>query len=457
MTPDSVDIAVIGSGPAGMAAATCAADHGASVVLLDEQQTPGGQIYRAVTAVTEAQSKILGKDYLDGRVLTDRLAQSSVQLIAGATVWSIDNNAIVTYSQQQSAYRLQAKTVIIATGALERPYPIPGWTLPGVMTVGAAQILLKTSNLVPQKPILAGTGPLLYTVANQFIKAGVDITAIVDTVSPAHYIKAAKHFPAFTPGYIATGLSYLKNIKTANIPHYKNCRALKVTGANTATGIEFQHNGKHLTFATHTVLLHQGVIPNTQLSRSLRLDHYWHPLQRCFHPTVDDWGKTSNNSIKIAGDGAGIGGAIIAEQQGTITALGALADLEIITLKTSTTLATTAKRAARKLTRLRTFLDTLYAPPSECFAPANDTIICRCEEVTAGDIREYAQLGCVGPNQTKSFGRCGMGPCQGRYCGNTVTEILAAQHNLTHDEVGAYRIRTPVKPVTLQELASLHD
>ena len=457
MTPDSVDIAVIGSGPAGMAAATCAAEHGASVVLLDEQQTPGGQIYRAVTTVTESQSEILGTDYFNGRALTDRLAQSSVQLLAGATVWSIDNNAIVTYSQQQTAFRLQAKTVIIATGALERPYPIPGWTLPGVMTVGAAQILLKASNIVPQKPILAGTGPLLYTVANQFIKAGVDITAIVDTVSPSHYIKAAKHFPAFTPGYIGTGLSYLKNIKASGIPHYKNCRTLKVTGENTATGIEFQHKGKKLTLEANTVLLHQGVIPNTQLSRSLRLDHYWHPLQRCFHPTVDAWGKTSNNSIRIAGDGAGIGGAIIAEHKGTIAALGAITDLGILAPETSKTLATTAIRATRKLGRLRDFLDTLYTPPPECFAPGNDTIICRCEEVTAGDIREYAQLGCVGPNQTKSFGRCGMGPCQGRYCGNIVTEILAAQHNLTHDEVGAYRIRSPVKPVTLQELASLHD
>lgn len=106
---------------------------------------------------------------------------------------------------------------------------------------------------------------------------------------------------------------------------------------------------------------------------------------------------------------------------------------------------------------IRPFLDKLYAPPKEFLTPADEVNICRCEEVSAGAIRSYVKFGCSGPNQTKAFGRSGMGPCQGRYCGLTVTEILATENNLSHDDVGAYRIRTPLKPITLGEIASLGE
>jgi NADPH-dependent 2,4-dienoyl-CoA reductase/sulfur reductase-like enzyme len=449
------DLLVIGAGPAGMAAALTAADHGAAVTIIDEQASAGGQIYRGLADIDNRRASKLGQEYTRGKTLTDHLHNTGIACIHGATVWSVDKQKRVTASEDGHAFQINPKAVIIATGALERPYPISGWTLPGVMTAGAAQILLKTSGLTLDQPILAGTGPLLYAVANQILAQGGRITAIVDTVSLADYRRAAAGFPFKSIGVIGTGLTYLRNIKKAGIPHYRHCTNLKVAGQHHAEGLTFTSRGTHFKLVANHVLLHQGVVPNVQLSRSLGLHHQWHSLQRCFHPALDQWGASSVPGIYIAGDGSGIGGAINAEHQGRIAALGALSATGSISSTRRDQLAKPSQRLVQKSKKLRLFLDTLYAPPADCVDPRDDVVICRCEEVTAGEIRNVAALGCTGPNQTKAFCRSGMGPCQGRYCGNTVTEILAKTHARPHDEIGYYRIRAPIKPVTLAELAEL--
>lgn len=449
------DIIVIGAGPAGMAAATLAAEHGARVTLLDENASPGGQIYRGVAQCNEQTASILGKDYQYGATLTKALYQSTATTIGNATVWAVDKHGLVTYSRHGKAYSLKAALVILATGAIERPCLIPGWTLPGAMTAGAAQILFKRSTIIPDNTIFAGTGPLLYTVANQLLNAGANITAIVDTIQPANYRRAVKYFPFNHIQPILTGLRYLRRIKQSNIPFFQGASQLSIEGKNATTGISFYYKGKVQRIASQSVLLHQGVIPNTQLSRSLGLEHRWHAQQRCFHPLLDNYGVSSNPLIRIAGDGAAIHGAIGAEHQGRIVACGALETLGIIDQQRRDQLSSTAQRALKKQSRLRRFLDVLYSPPTEYIVPQDSVTVCRCEEINAGEIRQMAELGCHGPNQTKSLSRCGMGPCQGRYCGLSVTEILATHHGKTQDEIGAYRIRTPIKPVTLAELASL--
>ena len=438
-----------------MAAALTAGSHGASVTLLDEQATSGGQIYRAVAHCSEEMKLVLGDDYRYGETLVTALKQSAVQQIYNATVWAIDDQGTVTYSQQQSANRINAKQIIIATGALERSYPLPGWTLPGVMTIGAAQILLKSSQLIIDQAVLVGTGPLLYTMASQLINAGSAPAAVIDTVTTNHHLNAARYFPFSQASNILKGLSYLRQITRAGVPYYKGASEIEISGDTCADLIQFKSKSKTQHIKTDNVLLHQGVIPNTQLSRSLRLKHQWHQNQHCFHPVTDEWGVSSSDNIRIAGDGSGISGAEVAEQQGILVALGAVYALGAIDSRTRDTLAAPLKRKIATFKKLREFLDTLYEPPSIALKPENNTIVCRCEEVTAGEIRSCARLGCSGPNQTKAFSRCGMGPCQGRYCGLTVTEILAAENQMSHDEVGAYRIRSPIKPVTLAELASL--
>jgi hypothetical protein len=157
--------------------------------------------------------------------------------------------------------------------------------------------------------------------------------------------------------------------------------------------------------------------------------------------------------IFVAGDGAGIGGAQAAAEQGALAALAVASQLGAIDVSLRDREAASYRAALARVMRIRPFLDSLYRPRDVNRIPADSTIVCRCEEVTAGDLRGFVALGCVGPNQAKSFGRCGMGPCQGRMCGLTVTEVIADARKVSPAEVGYYRIRPPIKPLTLGELA----
>jgi len=450
---------VVGAGPAGMAAAAAAASMGVAVTLLDEQPAAGGQIYRAVEAAAGPRGEILGEDYLYGLRLVRALESPLIAHEKGATVWRVDADGTVAYSQGGKGRLIRGRRVILATGALERPVPAPGWTLPGVMTAGAAQILLKQSAVVPRRAVLAGKGPLLYLVAQQLVKAGHPPLALVEARQTTDHLRALAHLAGALKGWrtLAKGASMLSEIGKAGVERYRGATKIAVEGDKAACAITFDCGGRSRRIACDTVLLHQGVVPNTQITRSLRLEHVWDSAQRCFRPKVDEWGATGLQRIYVAGDGAGIGGARAAEQAGRLTALHAAAELAAISLEDRDRQAAGIRKALRAELAVRPFLDAAFPPAPEILRPADETIVCRCEEVTAGDIRGYAKIGCTGPNQTKAYGRCGMGPCQGRYCGLTVTELLAEANGTSAAEVGYYRIRAPLKPIALGELADLDE
>jgi NADPH-dependent 2,4-dienoyl-CoA reductase/sulfur reductase-like enzyme len=253
--------------------------------------------------------------------------------------------------------------------------------------------------------------------------------------------------------YLAKGLGMLWAIKRAGVPRYTGARDIEITGHTHAESVTFRTNGTSHKIACQTVYLHHGVVPNTQIARSLDIPHVWDETQGCFAPKCDDWGQTQRDGIFIAGDSAGIGGAKVAEIAGHLCALKIA---QLSGRQSPDQLTRQADPLRQQLAReraARPFLDRAYPPYAPALLPSDDTIICRCEEVTAGKIRDYARMGCLGPNQAKAFGRAGMGPCQGRYCGLTVTQILANENNQTPDDTGYYRIRPPLKPVTLGELA----
>ena len=185
MTERRHDLVVVGGGPAGLAAAATAAGHGLDTVLMDEQPSPGGQIYRNVEANADAAPEtagILGGDYSAGLRLVEAFRESSARFEPLTSVWQVEPDGTVGTLHDGRAALVRARRVIVAAGAMERPMPIPGWTLPGVMTAGAAQTLLKGAGLVPDGPaVLAGNGPLLYLVAWQLVSAGVEVRAILDT------------------------------------------------------------------------------------------------------------------------------------------------------------------------------------------------------------------------------------------------------------------------------------
>ena len=247
----------------------------------------------------------------------------------------------------------------------------------------------------------------------------------------------------------------MRRLRAAGIPWFSGATQLAVEGQQRAEALRFTAGGREHRLDASVVLLHHGVVPNTQLTRLLRVEHDWDAAQLTWQPRVDDWGQTSLAGLRIAGDGASIGGALAAEASGTLAALGAAQALQRLSATECDERAGVARKTLRQQLRIRPFLDALYRPPEWINTPADDTVVCRCEEVTAGRIREMARLGCQGPNQTKFFSRCGMGPCQGRLCGLTVTQILASELGKPVAEVGAYHIRSPLKPVPLASLASL--
>jgi NADPH-dependent 2,4-dienoyl-CoA reductase/sulfur reductase-like enzyme len=198
------------------------------------------------------------------------------------------------------------------------------------------------------------------------------------------------------------------------------------------------------------------VVPNVNLAMATGCAHRWSETQLCWHAVTDAWGESSVPGVAVAGDGAAISGARAAESLGRIAGYGALHRGARIDAQTRDRLARPHRRALAAELRGRAFLDHMFRPARQFRIPADDaTIVCRCEEVSAARVRESVALGCIGPNQLKGFSRCGMGPCQARMCGLTLSEMIAHARHVPVPEVGALRLRPPVKPLMLAELAAL--
>lgn len=455
------DAIVIGAGPAGMAAAATLAEGGARALLLDEQAEPGGQVYRAVerNRGNARLSAILGPDYRRGAALAELLRASGACLRFSSSVWRVEPGATV-WSRTNGMVTLdRAKGLVIATGAMERPVPVAGWTLPGVMTVGALQILLKTGGLVPSgRLVLAGTGPLFYLFARQCLDAGVEHLTLLDTAQPRNIPAALPHLPRALTGqgwrYLAKGAGLLAALAIGRVKLLRGISHIAIEGEERATAIRFHVRGAPHRFACDLIGLHEGVIPQQQLPRALGCAFDWNEGQSCFQPRRDPLSASTLPGVFIAGDAGGIVGARASQHEGEAAALAILTELGRITPAERDTRLRTARRARDAHLTARPLLDRLYRPSPDLVAPLDHVTICRCEAVGAGSLRRVVTRGALGPSQAKAFLRIGMGPCQGRLCGPSVTGLIARETNRSEAETGYYRIRDPIKPVTVGELAS---
>ncbi|MEZ5824202.1 MAG: NAD(P)/FAD-dependent oxidoreductase [Geminicoccaceae bacterium] len=349
--------------------------------------------------------------------------------------------------------------MIIAAGAQERPAPVPGWTLPGVMSLGSAQTLLKNAAMVSDVPtVIAGSGPLLYLAATQLQEAGARLEAVLDTTPRRRYLEAASGMPrAWLAGTeLGKGLRWKRKLQRSGVRFFSAVHSITIEGETRVTGLRARVGSWTMSFDCSLLLLHEGVVPNVQLAMAAGAEHRYDRLQACWRPVLDRFGRSSVPALYVAGDAGGIGGAELAAAQGELAGLAAARDLDRI--DESTLQAKSARQLSllRRKSPLRNFLDRLFRPREEILVPSGDeTIVCRCEEVTAGELRRIAALGCTGPNQAKAFSRAGMGPCQGRMCGLTVSHLLAAFHGRDPADAGHFRIRPPIKPLTVGELAGL--
>lgn len=451
------DLIVVGAGPAGLASACVAAEYGLEVLVLDEQLTPGGQIYRNISRQSPYMLHILGKEYHHGLSLVQRFRDCHAEYLAESTVWRLKHDGRVAYSRGGVSREVQAKRIIIATGAMERPVPFSGWTLPGVMGAGAVDAVIKNDAIAPSGPVtMVGSGPIMLLVANHLHKLGVEVAEYFDTSPTGSIMGAMQHLPSAMkrPGYLLTGVSMVAETWKTVGRYNRNVTAYGASGENRVERITVTKSGKDITVPTSSLLVHEGVIPRTEFSRQLHLEHNWDPVQRFWYPRVDGNGRTSSKVIFMAGDGAFVHGATPSAIKGQLSGLAVVRDLGKETRQSKEKARALQKQLTSELLP-RPFVDAMYRPRRNLFEVDDEVIVCRCEEVTAGAIRDQVKKGQRTLEMVKAVTRCGMGPCQGRMCGIALTEIIAAETGTDIDQIKPHNIRPPVRNIGLGELANM--
>ncbi|HEX7051789.1 MAG TPA: FAD-dependent oxidoreductase [Longimicrobiales bacterium] len=413
------DVAVIGAGPAGIAAAVRAADAGASVVVLDEGMRPGGQIWHHRT---RAGLPRLARDWLDA------LDRSAATVVCGASVVDIEPGFRLAAEVRGAPLTVDAGTVILATGARERFLPFPGWTLPGVVGVGGAQALLKSgASFAGKRIVIAGSGPLLLPVAASLARAGARI-AIVAEQAPA---AAVRRFGAGlwrTPGKIAQAARYRAAFRATR--YAWGTWATRAAGDDAVREVTLT-DGRHTWVEPCDVLCTgYGLVPSTELAR----------LAGCAidrgRVVVDARQRTSIPGIYCAGEPTGIAGVEASLIEGEIAGLAAVGRARKAIERLDA--------ARRRQRRFADRLDAAFAPRAELRSlAAADTIICRCEDVTAGRLRpEWSQ------RQAKLYTRAGMGPCQGRICGAALEHLFGWDAGTVRAPAVATRLATLIAEPT---------
>ncbi|MDP4073354.1 NAD(P)/FAD-dependent oxidoreductase [Acidovorax sp. A1169] len=460
MSDKTLQAVIVGAGPAGIRAAQTLAAHGVRPVLLDESARGGGQIYRRPPAHfqrpasalygTEAARATAVHAALDG--IAERIDYRPDSL-----VWNAQGDLLdVLHGPTQTTRTVPYGQLIVASGAADRVLPVPGWTLPGVYSLGGAQVALKFQGCtIGSRVVLMGNGPLLYLVAYQYARAGTTVAAVLDTARLADQVAAV---PAMLtqPAVFAKGVYYVGWLRAHGVPIHTGVRPVRVLGDERVDGVVWSDGTREHTLACDAVGLGYALRSETQLADLLGCRFAWAPLQRAHLPERDAAGRTSVAGVYLAGDGAGIMGADAAEWAGERAALALLADQGV------SVDAARAQELEGKLTHLERFregLERAFPFPTDWAAQAPDElVVCRCENVTAGQLRDtVSETGADEMNRLKALTRVGMGRCQGRSCGVAAAEILAHATGKPVELVGRLRGQAPIKPIPIHlQAASQH-
>jgi NADPH-dependent 2,4-dienoyl-CoA reductase/sulfur reductase-like enzyme len=438
------DVVVVGGGPAGMGAALAAAESGSSVVLVDEHARPAGQYFKGLEGP--------GRDARRIAFLRSELARLRVEVLANALVWgSFDGDVMVVHAGASEVVR--AKAIVLAAGAYDRPVPFPGWTLPGVMTAGAAQTFVKEQHVLPgRRVLLAGAGPFLLPVARGLAEAGAEVTLLEATPRSAW----AGLGPAAlaVPELIRDAFAYERALRRLGVRRRFGHRIVRADGdgrVESAVVAAVDRDwrtvpGSERTLTVDAVAIGYGFLPSLELADACGCDLRWDGASQTWFVAVDGRMATSAPGVYAAGEITGIAGNVVAFWEGRLAGASAVGNDRL------------AAQARRKLGARRRFaraLDDVFRPrPGLWDGLEDDVVVCRCEEVRAGEIRERVRNGCTSPKAVKDWTRAGMGLCQGRICGANVARLIAEGTGKPVEAVPRASIRPPIKPVPVEVLAA---
>jgi thioredoxin reductase len=456
------DIAVLGAGPAGAYAALAAAEQGLRVVLLDEQALAGGQVWRAKSAAILCAPET--PETRRGADLRKRVETSGIDHLGAARVWHIAREAdlwnLHSLRDGQSE-TVQAKSLILATGAREFVQPVEGWTTPGVIGLAGATALFKQELTVPGKrTVVSGTGPLVFYVASEIRRLGGVVATVVTPNTRRDWLGA---LPAMLgkPALLARGAVWMADLMLAGVPIHWGHAVTKVTGDAHMTGVEIATLDSDWAAQTpagnieaDSLCMGHGLIPQIEAAQMLGVGVRHDPALGGWIPQAAQDGATDVPSLYVCGDGSGIRGADAATVHGRLCGLRAAADLGCDTQNAQRK----AHAGLRRAVRFGLAMTALSIPRSGMVElSTQDTILCRCESLTKRDILEEIDSGAVSTNAVKSGSRAGMGPCGGKYCQGAIAALIAQSKGETAALIAPPTARSPLRPVPLGAAAGAFE
>lgn len=450
MAMDAPRVIVVGAGPAGVRAAEALVRNGICPTVVDEAPRAGGQIYRRPPPGFTRGPRALygfeaGKAVALHRAFDDLI--DKIDYYPRTLAWNAQDGVLYTARDNQ-VIKLPFDALLLATGATDRMYPVPGWTKPGVYTLGGAQVALKYQGCaVGESVVFMGSSPLLYLVAYQYAKAGARVAAVLDSTPFRDKVSAA--IPMLVgASHLTKGLYYMTALGARGIPIHHGVAPLAIEGGAHVEALRYRTaGGETRTIPCRAVAYGYGIKPEAQLAEIVGCGFRFDRTFRQWLPDVAHDGR-ARKGLYLAGDGARIGGADAAEASGELAALTLLTDFG--RSATNDRRADALRHRVARNLRFQAAQSEAFQPPIEAVrAIADDTLVCRCEAITAGEIRSVVGEPLRGHeiNRVKAFCRVGMGRCQGRFCGHSATEIVAATLGADIESVGRLRAAGPVKPV----------
>lgn len=465
MTRDAI---VIGGGPAGMAAAVELAAARLTVTLLDERPQLGGQVYRrppAQFSVTQPDRQ--GKHYNDGARLIAEAGASQAEILTGHTAWGVWREdggfRVAAAGPEGGKLSLRAPRLIVASGAYDRPFPFPGWTLPGVMTAGGAQQLAKAQRIAPgARVVVAGSGPLIPFFAVELHKLGVNVVAVAEACQRPGALTAARFaWDSLAGGarhLLMDGLGYLSYLRRHRIPMHWGTAIAEARGDEVLREVVLRRvdaewnplPGSERAIEADCVCVNYGFKPSTEIAALMGCEFDLDEQLGGRIPRRSPAMETSVPGLFAAGDGAGIGGSVLARLEGRIAGMAAAMDAGADDRGRLKAAIAGCQRDVRRFRRFKSGLDAVYRMgPGIRRWWTPETTLCRCEEVTYREVMETAAR--VGdPNLVKVMTRAGMGRCQGRYCHDNLLNVIGSGCGA---ETRGLTPRLPLKPVPLGVIA----